>query len=325
MATGVSTEVRAGGEASRLFEAALGATPLYALLRLDIHASLAHRACAFCGCLAPAPAIDAAMRRRYLRAVARQMAASARRLNGCGQTASIAFGAGAPFALRAQDVAECLDTIESELGLTNMARIGIELLPEDADPALIESLCALGVTAVTLYAIDRSDKADCEDDRFEQLEAAIGTMRAAGIDDVGVAYFTDLSAAASAERRTDRIVSLAPDRISAHSMSDRIRVDPAFRAVREPMRRPSRIAETLRGAGYRPIAPGRFVRPERRLEAAAALDCRLSRATIGFGVGALSHIGGSDFRNPHRLGAYIAAVDASGYGVELSARALPDA
>lgn len=325
MATGVTTEVQAGGEASRLFEAALGATPLYALLRLDIHASLAHRACRFCGCLSPTPAIDLALRRRYLGAVARQMAAAARRLNGCGQTASIEFGAGAPFALRAQEIAECLDTIESELGLTNMARIGIELLPEDADPALIESLCALGVTAVTLFAVDRFDLADCKDARFEQLEAAVGTMRAAGIDDLGVAYFTDLPAAASAGRRADRIASLAPDRISAHSMSDRIRIDPAFRAVREPPRRPDRVAEAFQEAGYRPIAPGRFVRPERRLEAAAALDRRLSQATIGFGVGALSHIGGSDFRNPHRLGSYVAAVEASGYGVELGARALPNA
>lgn len=308
-------------ETARAFHEALAAVPQYALLRIDIHPSLSQRACWFCGCLPPRPQTERDLERRYIKAMRNEIAAAGRALNGSGQTASVVFGAGAPFGFGPDAVAFALDAVEAEIGLTNMARLSVELLAEDVRAADIAALAGLGVGAVTVFGAETHPSGLSEEAAFERLESAIGVLRAAEIDDVGIAFFVDLPSRSPTAlgEAADRILCLGPDRIHAFAFGDRVRLDPAFRSVPTPPQRLGRLTPRIIASGYSLAGPGVFVRPERRLEVAAALEARLTASTLGFGAGALSHLRGRDFRNLRKTDAYLAAAEHAGSPVELSA------
>ncbi len=307
--------------AARALDDALAAVPLYALLRIDIHPSLSQRACWFCGCLAPHTGAYRPFDRRYHRALGKEIAAAGRKLSGRGQTASVLFGAGAPGIMNADDIAGVLDVVEVELGLTNMARLAVELMVEDVCASGIEALQSLGFGGVTLFGADAAAEGAAADAAYERLEAAVGILRDADIDDLGIAFFADLPSRSAAvlDDVTERILSLGPDRIHAHSLGERIWLDPAFRSIPAPPLHLKRLTPRILASGYGLAAPGIFVKPERRLEVAAALESRLSAATLGFGAGALTHLAGRNFRNWRTMAAYLDGAERCGGTLELSA------
>jgi coproporphyrinogen III oxidase-like Fe-S oxidoreductase len=314
-------ELAPNAAACRGFEDALATAALYALLRLDLHPSMAQRACWLCGCLPASPDLASVERRRYLGALKQEIGAVAERLEGCGQTASVVFGVGAPITFEPDEIADVLDVVEAALGLTNMARITVETTPETTTTARANALVSLGVGRVTLFDVETPRRSVVPEVWFEGLECAVGVLREADIDDIGIAFFADLPASVEYDRReiAARLLSLGPDRIHAHSLGDRVRLDPGFRSVRLPPNKMDGVARQIRAAGYGQVAPGVFTKPERRLEVAAAVDARLTSSTLGFGAGALSHFGGMDFRNLRSIDAYVAAAHGSGLAVELIA------
>lgn len=316
-------ELAPNAAACRGFVEALSTASLYKLLRLDIHPSMALRACWLCGCLPVAPAPAAVDRRSYLNALSDEIGSVAERLQGRGQTASIVFGAGSPITFEPAEMAFILDVVEAALGLTNMARITVEMTPETTTSARAKSLTSLGVGRVTLFDVDSRKRILDPEVWFEGLESSVGALREAEVDDIGIAFFADLPSRLEHDRRdiAARILALGPDRIHAHSLGDRVRLDPGFRDVCPPAKGTEGVARQIRAAGYGQVAQGVFTKPERRLEVAAALDARLASSTLGFGAGALTHFGGMDFRNLRSINAYVDAAKGSGLAVDLIAPA----
>lgn len=308
-------------DASRVFESALRSVPLYALLAATVHPSLAHRACWLCGCLPPGPPLGAAQKDEYLDCVAAEIAILADRLNGRGRLASVAFGAGAPTPLSADEIAAVLDMIEDALGLTDLTSIAVEMTPEMVCLADMRGLVALGVTRFTVFA----ESAAPGGVAFNVIEDAVGALRDAAADDVGLAYIADLPARSSAEAvdQAERLLALGPDRLVLHRLADRISRDPAFVGIAPPLHRaaPFPAADRFRAAGFVEAPQGVFVKAEQKLDRAASLDARLAGAQIGLGAGGLGRLGTRLFRNVRRLDVYAGVLDLGLSPVELAAPA----
>ncbi|MBY0421548.1 MAG: radical SAM protein [Parvularculaceae bacterium] len=308
-------------DAARALEAALSSMPLYALVQANVHPSLAHRGCWFCGCVPPQPRMGREQKAEYLDCVAAEIAILSNLLNGHGRLAGVAFGAGAPAALTPDDIVAVLDAIEISLGLTDLTCVTVEMTLEMIRRSDMRALVASGVRRFTLFAESQM----AENVTFDAIEDAMVALRDAAAEDVGVAYIADLPARSAVEAadHAERLLALGPDRLVAHRLGDRVAVDPAFAGVAPPTVTglPQGSLEAVQAAGLAPAAAGVFVRPERRLERAAALDARLVASQIGVGAGALGRLGGRLFRNARRLDLYSGIVEFGMPPVELMAEA----
>lgn len=254
-------------------------------------------------------------------------------LGGAGRPVNVHFGGGTPNFLIADDLKRILDTIELELGLTDDARLAIEL-----DPRLIRDddmfrLATLGFSRMSLGVQDLDpdvQKAINRIQSFDLVENCVSSMRQAGINDISfdILYGLPKQTPKSFAATMAKVIALSPERLSVFGYAHLPAALPRQRMIREEdlpdeiMREElAAIADDmLVAAGYARIGFDHYAKPDNPL-AIAAWEKRLRRnfqgftddiaeTSIGFGASAISFAGGLYAQNAKSVRDYCAIVNA---------------
>lgn len=209
-------------------------------------------------------------------------------------------------------------------GLPEAAELTVEANPETITPALAARLVRAGVDRVSLGAqsFDTSllavlERAAGPDD----VRRAFQTLRDAGLDNISLdlIYGIPGQEPSDLERDLDQALRLEPEHVSAYELEAKPGTRFTHAHGRELERQAEamesyfeRVVETLTGAGYRWYETANFCKQGdvRDLRAQHNLGYWLGHDYLGLGVGAVSTIDGTRWRNAPSLGRYIAALAA---------------
>lgn len=231
---------------------------------------------------------------QYVRALVSEIALHANALQGRGRPASVLFCGGAPNCLDRRGIARVLSAIEAELGLTDDARLAIELDPRFLSAGGAEEFVSLGFARCSLGAQEFDPALLAAADRmrsFDHVAARVGELRAAGVADLScdVHYGRPGQTVASFADTLDQVVRLGPDGVRvlewARPQSDfaRTRTGRPAKAFGARSRAVAAQAADRRlvEAGYECVGFDHYARRGNPLARAAA-DGRLRRSLQGF-------------------------------------------
>ena len=309
---------------------ALSAIGLYESLSLYIHVPFCAQLCWYCGC-------NMRVENRYNRVMPYVLSLQDEirmvggLLGGRGRPISLHFGGGTPNFLQPADIERILDAIEMELGLTDDARLAIELDPRLVGDGDIAALAALGFSRISLGVQDfdpRVQKAINRIQSFEMIENCVGLARAAGINDLSfdLLYGLPHQTEASFAETIAKAISLSPDRLAIFGYAHLPEVLPRQRLI-DAEALPGATArgdltstadEMLIASGYQRIGFDHYAKPDNPL-AVALREGRLrrnfqgftdeiARATIGLGASAVSFVNGLYAQNEKSVKDYQDAV-----------------
>jgi oxygen-independent coproporphyrinogen-3 oxidase len=230
--------------------------------------------------------------------------------------ATIYLGGGTPTLLQPAELARLLAALPPCDELT------VEANPETVTPAVAALLHDAGVDRISLGAqtfepdlLRTLDRVASPDD----VRRAFQLLRAAGFGNISLdlIYGIPGQATAALERDLAEALSLAPEHVSAYELEAK----PGTRfthAHGDELTRQAGAMETyfelvverLTAAGYRWYETANFCRSvdDRDLRAQHNLGYWLGHDYLGLGVGAVSTIEGSRWRNAPSLGRYLAAL-----------------
>ena len=199
--------------------------------------------------------------------------------------------------------------------------VTVEANPETVTPALAALLRDVGVTRVSLGAqsfqphllavLERRGGPDA-------VRRAFAHLRGAGFDNISLDLIYGIPGQSSPDlaRDLEEALTLAPEHISYYELEAKPGTRFTHAYGNELTRQAEamegyfeRVVETLVGAGYRWYETANFCRGGR--EARHNLAYWRGRDYLGLGIGAVSTVGDSRWRNTPKLGAYIAALAAS--------------
>lgn len=308
------------------YQQALGGVGLYEPISIYAHIPFCQRLCWYCGC-------NMRVENRYERALdyvdrlcdeTRLVSAA---LGGAGKVTSVHFGGGTPNYLNIEELRRILDCIEIEFGLTDGARLDIELDPRLLKPGEVERMADLGFSRMSLGVQDFSPEVQRAINRiqsFELIEETVAAMRAADISDISfdLIYGLPRQTEDSFAETVEQSIALGVDRCSvfgyAHLptvLKHQQLIDEA-ELPDEAMR--ARLAMTVDklfiDAGYRRVGFDHYAKPDNALVRAMQRG-HLRRnfqgftddganATIGLGASAISNVGGVYSQNAKDISSY---------------------
>ncbi len=206
-------------------------------------------------------------------------------------------------------------------GLPRAAETTVEANPETVTADLAALLREHGVNRVSLGAqsfqphlLETLERRA----RPEDVRAAVQTLREAGFDNVSLdlIYGIPGQSTADLERDLAEAIALEPEHLSCYELEAK----PGTRfthAHGEELERQAdamedyfeRVVEVLTGAGYRWYETANFCRPDdgRDLRSRHNLGYWLGRDYLGLGIGAVSTVAGTRWRNAPSLPRYLEA------------------
>lgn len=309
---------------------ALSAIGLYESLSVYIHIPFCAQLCWYCGC-------NMRVENRYNRVMPYVLSLQDEirmvggLLGGRGRPISLHFGGGTPNFLQPADIARILDAIEMELGLTDDARLAIELDPRLVRDGDIASLAELGFSRISLGVQDFDPTVQQAINRiqsFEMIENCVGMARAAGINDLSfdILYGLPHQTVTSFAQTIGKAISLSPDRLAIFGYAHLPEVLPRQRLI-DAEALPSADARSeltamaddmLVAAGYQRIGFDHYAKPDNPLAVALrkgklrrnfqGFTDEIARATIGLGASAVSFVNGLYAQNEKSVKEYQAMV-----------------
>lgn len=297
----------------------LGALPPGQRVSIYLHVPYCRELCHYCGCHAKAvrrdDVIDA-----YGQALEGEIALVAAQARGRLTVARIHWGGGTPTSLGADGLASVLEVLGRYFDIEAGIEHAIELDPRTVDEAMARDLRALGINRASLGVQDVDPLVQAAIGRiqpFEVVEAAVGSLRDAGINSLNfdLIYGLPLQTVRSLTRSVAAVARLAPDRIAcygyAHMPSRRANqrlIDPQDlpdASARIELARA--VADAFLTNGYEAIGIDHFARMTDPL-LAASYQGRLRRnfqgytdddndMLIGFGASAISKLPGGYAQN----------------------------
>ncbi len=309
----------------------LGEVGLYEPLSIYVHIPFCRQMCWYCGCNMRVEN-DYGRALRYVRALSQELHLIGDALRGAGRTRAVHFGGGTPNYLKIEEIGAILGAIELALGLTDSARLAIELDPRLIGDGDVARLAALGFNRMSLGVQDFDVEVQAAINRiqsFDLIEAAVGEMRRAGVNDVSfdLLYGLPKQTITSFAETIDKTIALSPDRVAVFGYAHlpaalpRQRLLDAAALPPEEMRADlaAMADDQLVGAGYRRIGFDHYAKPDNPL-ARAENEGRLRRnfqgftddpadTTLGVGASSISFVGGLYAQNARALGDYYRQIE----------------
>jgi oxygen-independent coproporphyrinogen III oxidase len=278
---------------------------------LYVHLPFCASRCGYCGFVVEVGALD--RRDAYLAALRGELAAERSRL---GTLETVYLGGGTPTLMRPHRIARVLGDLAPMLA--DGAEVSIEANPETVDHAAFGKLRRAGVTRVSIGAqsfqpellasLERQASAD-------QVRRAIACAQDTGFGSVSVDLLFGVPGQTTAQLEADiaEVGALGVDHVSWYELE--IKPDTALARMGAQVPEEDWAADAyelivarLEAGGYRWYETANFARPGH--------ECRHSLAYwsasdyLGLGVGAVSTVDGTRWRNTTGLAAYIGEVAA---------------
>lgn len=313
-----------------VYAKALSRVSLYDPLSLYVHVPFCKQLCWYCGC-------NMRVENRYERALsyvdsviceARLVSAV---LQGRGRPVAMHFGGGTPNFLEVEEIGRILDAVECEFGLTDDARLAIELDPRLIKPGDIKRFAELRFSRISLGVQDfapRVQRAINRIQTFDLIESCVSEIRQAGIADLSfdLLYGLPCQNLETFSDTIEKTIALAPDRVSVFGYAHLPSVLPRQKMIRDadlpaPDLRAELAAkadEMLIGAGYARIGFDHYAKPGNSLfDAARAGVLRrnfqgftddIATTMIGLGASAISFVSGVYAQNAKTVKQYAALI-----------------
>jgi oxygen-independent coproporphyrinogen-3 oxidase len=302
-------------------------------LSLYLHLPFCESLCHFCGCMQVITR-DHSRSRPYVERVMTEIKHVASSLPSRMRATQLHFGGGTPNFLQPDELSELVETVQSSFALDPNAEIAIEMHPRTSTRAFCEALAHLSFNRISLGVQDFDPKVQALINRHQTYEMTRDML--AMLCDLGFKSINfDLIYGLPGQRmdhfvRTlEQVLELSPSRLAVYSYAHVPWVRPVQRSFKdEDLPTPEeklalfqRAYDTFTSAGYVPIGMDHFARRDDDL-AHAALAGTLHRNfmgystqadahQIGFGVSAISYVGGNYFQNHKKLERYNEAVKES--------------
>ncbi len=319
---------------------ALDGLPEDSALSLYLHVPFCATICYYCAC----NKIVTANRKHaiaYLERLHREISMLAPHLPAAHTVEQLHFGGGTPTYLTDHQLAGLFERLADTFHLTtdDGRDFSIEIDPRTVDPARIAFLAALGINRMSLGIQDFDPDVQLAVNRLQSESDTADIMRAArdnGVTSLSVdlIYGLPLQNTDRFSRTLERIVGLAPDRISLYSYAHlpmRFKTQKQIRAETLPNAE-TKLAllglavETLTEAGYVHIGMDHFAKPDDELVKAqhnGGLHRNFQGYTthghcqlIGLGISAISSVGSLYCQNAKTLDGYTHAIDSGEPAVE---------
>ncbi len=319
---------------ARAYEQALDAIPDGKPLSLYLHVPFCDTICYYCAC----NKINTGNKKHaeaYIERLCREMAMQAAHLEGSHPVEQLHFGGGTPTFLDDDQLTRVFAHLREHFELIDDARrdYSIEIDPRGLPVSRVAALAALGFNRMSIGVQDFDPAVQEAVNRIQseaETRAIVEAARANGFGSINVdlIYGLPLQTHAGFDRTLDRVMQLAPDRISLYNyahLPERFKTQRQIKAVDLPT--PETKLDLLgnaiahfNAAGYEYIGMDHFARTDDHLVAAQQNDtlqrnfqgytthgqCEL----IALGVSAISKVGRVYAQNAKTLNEYYEAVDA---------------
>ncbi len=313
---------------------ALAALPEKAALSLYLHVPFCATICYYCAC----NKIITNNRKHaitYLTRLFEEMAMVAPRLPAGHRVEQLHFGGGTPTYLTDPQFTEVFDHLRSKFNLleTDERDFSIEIDPRTVDPERISFLTSLGINRMSLGIQDFDPDVQLAVNRLQSeadTAAIIDAARANQVKSLSVdlIYGLPQQNLRRFERTLQRIIHLAPDRISLYSyahLPERFKTQRQIKSEQLPtaetkLQLLQLAVEDLTDAGYVHVGMDHFALPDDELvlaQESGGLHRNFQGYTthghcdlIGLGISSISSIGNLYCQNVKTVDEYVAAIDA---------------
>lgn len=321
--------------AALLAASARGGAPL----SLYVHVPFCATRCLFCGCNVVVSR-DRGWGERYLPLLEREMELAA---DGLGaehrEVVQIHWGGGTPTFLPPRDLARLMAAIRRRFRLAAGCEISVEVDPREASPAHLDALAGAGINRLSLGVQDLDPNVQRAIRRIQSAELTRGVVEGArgrGIAGINVdlIYGLPYQSVPGFLATVREVLEMSPDRLAIYNFAylpTRLRhqraLDPAaLPGAEEKLSLLEEAVREITAAGYVFIGMDHFARPDDPL-AQALRDGTLTRNfqgysthggvdLAGFGVSAISAVGGGYAQNLRTLPGYRAAMEAGTLATE---------
>jgi oxygen-independent coproporphyrinogen-3 oxidase len=314
----------------------LAELPDTAALSLYLHVPYCKELCLYCGCTT-----KAVRRRGPVEAYAEHLKKEIDLLGaviGGRHAVHLHWGGGTPSMLGPDRLIEVVDRLSATFDLTGIAEHAIELDPRRVTPQLACALGRIGVTRASFGAQDFSPHVQQAIGRvqpFQEVEAAVAAVRAAGIANVNIdlMYGLPRQTVGDVIRSAELAASLAPSRLALFGYAhvpwfkphQRLIDEEALPGADERMAQMHAAAETLEECGYVQIGLDHFASLNDDMLRAAQTGALhrnfqgyttdAADALIGLGASSIGRLPQGYVQNAPDVGSYARAIDAGQFAV----------
>jgi oxygen-independent coproporphyrinogen-3 oxidase len=300
-------------------------------LSLYFHIPFCETLCHFCGCMKVITK-DHSRSRDYVDLLLSEIDRIAGLIpKEAKEAVQIQFGGGTPNFLQPSELEEIMTRVRSRFQFLKDAEIAIEMHPKTSTVAFCERLAKLGFNRISLGVQDfdpQVQKLINRHQTYEMTEAMVSLLRKLGFNAFNFDLIYGLPGQTMEEwRKTwEKILHLRPNRLAVYSYAHVPWVKPYQRSFEDKdlpspemkLRLFEEAYRILTQNGYRLIGMDHFALADDELS--RALDegtihrnfmgyaTRAEAHQIGFGVSAISYVGGNYFQNEKELETYSQAV-----------------
>lgn len=293
-------------------------------LSLYFHLPFCAHACYYCGCTKIVTK-DRSRSEPYVEVLIRELELESGMFDARRPVTQLHWGGGTPTFLQHDEMSRLMEATRKHFHLDDdNLECSIEIDPREARPNTIEHLGQLGFNRISLGVQDFDPVVQLAVNRRqteEETAAVIDAARLHGFNSVSVdlIYGLPFQSLASFGRTVEKVLALAPDRLSVFNyahLPERFKQQRRIR--REDLPKPEeklqifkQTAEQLLAAGYVYIGMDHFARPDDELARAQregtlqrnfqGYSTRAETDLVGFGVSSIGKIGSSYAQKSHVL------------------------
>jgi oxygen-independent coproporphyrinogen-3 oxidase len=308
--------------------------PIPRPLSLYVHVPFCFSPCFYCGCNRVITR-DHSRAETYLSRLLHEVALVAPLFDRDRQVIQLHLGGGTPNFMSSDQLGELLDSLNQHFHFASPKNrdFSIELDPRCVDANYIEALAFMGFNRASLGVQDFDPKVQAAVNRIQTVAetmVVVDACRRNGFRSVNIDLIYGLPGQnrEGFGRTLDTVVTARPDRLAIYSYAHLPQMFRPQRQIDESLL-PSpedklgllQLAiDKLTDAGYRYIGMDHFALPDDELSIAQehgglhrnfmGYSTHAESDLIGFGVSAISHIGGSYSQNPRDLPSWETAIDA---------------
>lgn len=313
------------------FRKSLAALKKDEALSLYFHVPFCETLCHFCGCMKVITQ-DHSRSRRYVDVLLTELDRIAALLpQGAREVSQMHFGGGSPNYLQPGELKAVVDRVRSHFRFLSDAEVAIEMHPRTSTPEFCEMLAALGFNRISLGVQDFDPLVQRLINRHQTYEMTadmVALLRRLGFGafNFDLIYGLPGQTPLGWEKTLQQVIGLRPNRLAVYSYAHVPWLKPYQRSFEDKdlpapelkIRLFETAYRTLTQNGYRPIGMDHFCLADDDL--AQALDretihrnfmgysTKADAHQIGFGVSAISYVGGNYFQTEKEIEPYEAAI-----------------
>jgi oxygen-independent coproporphyrinogen-3 oxidase len=302
-------------------------------LSLYFHIPFCRKRCAYCGCTTMV-AGNSKVADDYILSLEKEMAIITNYLGGRKKVIQLHWGGGTPTYLNVEQIKDLFSKISGNFEIDNSGEIAIEVDPRVTTEAQVKILKELGFNRISMGVQDLTpqvQKAIGRGQTLEQTEALFRLCRNLGFTGINIdlIYGLPYQEVESFAATITKVIELGVDRVAVYSFAYLPGMRPHQKAILpDTLPAPARkyelfaaAVEEFTAAGYLQIGMDHFARKEDDLAKASSegklyrnfmgYTSRRAPDSIGFGMSAISEIGGVFAQNISQLTAYTKSIDDS--------------